>query len=85
MFASWSTSIINLLGTVGKVETLSGTGNAARTEVRSEGSKAKHATGFIPQAMPGITGGEKWSQRSRVGRYIVGMLMRTNVDPNSEA
>jgi hypothetical protein len=55
MFARWSTSIINLLGTVGKVETLSGTGNAARTEVRSVGSKAKHAIDFIAEATPGIT------------------------------
>jgi hypothetical protein len=55
MFASWSTSIINLLGTVGKVETFSGTGNAARTEAKSEGSKAKYATDFISEATPGVT------------------------------
>ena len=70
MFASWSTSIINLLGTVGKVETFSGVGNAARTEVKSVGSKAKHTTDFILQATPEITqlrGGGKWSQQSRLG------------------
>ena len=55
MFASWSTSIINLLGTVGKVVTFSGVGNAARTEVRSDGSKAKYVTGFISDATPGNT------------------------------
>jgi len=47
--------------TVGKVETFSGTGNAARTEVKSVRSKAKHAIDFIAEATPGITqlGGER--------------------------
>lgn len=75
MFASWSTSIINLLGTVGKVETFSGTGNVARTEVKSDGSKTKYATDFISDTTPGITQlREKKDglQQSRMGGYIVG-------------
>jgi hypothetical protein len=47
MLASWSTSIINLLGTVDKVVTFLGTGNAARIEVRNEGSKARNTTDFV--------------------------------------
>ena len=86
MFVSLSTSIINLLGTVGKVETLSGTGKAARAEVRSVGSKAKHAIDFIAEATPRITQsrerGEKLSQRNQLGGYIVGMFMPSDVDPN---
>jgi len=77
MFASLSTSIINLLGTVGKVETFSGVGNAARTEVKSDGSKAKYATDFISDATWGNTqqGKEKNGvQQSRMGDYIAGKV-----------